>query len=476
MKRHLSKLMILGLFVLAGCSMFTPEPRPAAPLAMPQEFSLFTNTDPGPGNWWQGFESRELNGLVTQALSGNFDVRTALAKENQAEAVARKAGASLSPDLSYSTSLGRTAKQTRTDAAGRSGSATGSYSAGLTAGYELDLWGRLKALHTSELLVYQASREDLDAAAVTVAADVVTAWLNILSARQQLTILENQIHINQKMLTLQELRFINGQADTLAVSQQREAVAQAKALLPGLKLTEQQQLNALAVLLGRAGTSDIAITQTDLPALIPLPKTGLPADLLAARPDVRAAGLRLSAADWLVSAARADRLPSLNLSADAAFSSTSLDLLFSNWMATLAASITGPVLDGGSRAAEVDRVRAQADQYLAAYAKTVAEAVQEVEDSLIKEKRQTEYLALLEEQLTASRITVRDAHLQYMNGQDNYLAYLTAWTGVQALERQLIAEKAALVKNRVTLYRTLGGDWTRDLTALHQPSTAKATE
>ncbi len=164
-----------------------------------------------------------------------------------------------------------------------------------------------------------------------------------------------------------------------------------------------------------------------------------------------------------MSAARADRLPSLTLSAEALLSSGSLDLLFSNWVTTLAASVTGPLFDAGSRAAEVDRARAAVDQHLTAYAKTVAEAVREVEDSLITEKRQTEYIILLKEQLEASRMTVNDAHLQYMNGQDNYLDYLSAWTSVQSLERQLVDEQATLIKNRVTLYRTLGGDWTREI-------------
>jgi outer membrane protein TolC len=265
------------------------------------------------------------------------------------------------------------------------------------------------------------------------------------------------------MLKLQELRFLNGQADTLAVSQQREALAQARAVLPTLQQAEEQQRNALAVLLGRAGAGSLSISQATLPKLIPLPKAGLPADLLATRPDVRAAGLRLKAVDWQVSAARADRLPSLTLSAEAAVSSSSLDLLFSNWVATLAAAVTGPLFDGERREAEVDRARAEADQILTAYARTVAQAVQEVEDSLISEKRQGEYLLLLTEQLEASRLTVKTARIQYMNGQDNYLSYLTAWTSAQSLERQLVEEQATQIKNRITLYRTLGGDWTQTL-------------
>ena len=169
--------------------------------------------------------------------------------------------------------------------------------------------------------------------------------------------------------------------------------------------------------------------------------------------------------DWQVSAARADRLPALTLSADAVFSSSTIDLLFSNWITTLAASVTGPIFDAGYRSAEVNRAKAEADQYLTAYAQTVAQAVQEVQDCLVTEKRQTEYIDRLQEQLAASRATVKDAHMQYMNGQDNYLSYLSAWLTAQALERQLVSEQATLIKNRVSLYRALGGNWTRNLSS-----------
>lgn len=455
--------MMITALTVASCTMFQPVVRPDEPIDLPDHYSLYTADDPGPGRWWESFGSDRLNGLVEEALTGNFDVRTAWSRLQQADAVARQAGADLKPSIDAAVGTDKSWKRTKTDDGGTSHTASKTFTAGLTAAYELDLWGRLDALRQSEVLELQAVREDLDAAAVTVSAAVVTAWIDILSIRRQIDILTEQIDINQRMLKLQELRFVNGQANALDVSQQKEALAAAKAKLPGLQLEEQVQRNALAVLLGRAGSSDLTIDGAALPDLIPLPQTGLPADLLAARPDVRAAGLRLKSADWQVSAARADRLPAFTLSADAAFSSNALDLLFSNWITTLSASLTGPVFDGGYRSAEVDRTRASADEALTVYAQTVAEAIGEVEDSLVTETRQNEYIILLEEQLSASQATLKAAHLQYVNGQDNYLDYLTAWTSIQDLQRQLVDERATLIKNRVTLYRTLGGDWTGKL-------------
>lgn len=451
------------LFIVSGCAMFQPEARPPSPLELPEAYALYTTDAPGTGQWWKSFNSAELDGLVEEALSGNFDILTTWSRLKQADAVARQAGASLKPTLSYSAGAEKSWIQTKSDDADARQSDTQTYSAGVGASYEIDLWGRLNALRQSEIRDVQAAREDLDAAAVTVSAEVVTAWIDILSVRRQIAILQEQIKINENLMDLQQLRFANGQAGALDVAQQREALAAANAKLPSLQLTEQQQLNALAVLLGRASAQGLSIHQPDLPDLIPVPGAGLPADLLAARPDVRAAGLRLNAADWQVSAARADRLPSITLSADAGFSSDTVDLLFDNWVTSLAAGLTGPLFDAGRRSAEVDRTRAVAEEYLADYARTVAEAIQEVEDSLAAETRQSEYIDLLKVQLSASRTALKNARVQYMNGQNNYLDYLTAWTSVQDLERQLVDEQAALIKNRISLYRAIGGDWTREL-------------
>ena len=458
-------IIMTGILVFAGCTTFQPKTSHLSLSAIPESYSLYSGNESIQNQWWKAFNSEELNSLVEEALSGNFDILTAWSRLKQADALARQAGANLMPSLNYSGSAQKSWQQTKGDDTGTSRTDSESFSTGLAASYEIDLWGRLSALRKSQVLEFNAARDDLDAAAVTVTAKVVSTWIDILSTRRQIAILNEQIRINENLLELENLRFANGKASALDLSQQREALAAAKARRPSLQLAEQQSLNALAILLGRSSSQELSVEQQDLPALISVPDTGLPADLLASRPDVRAAGLRLFSSDWQVSAAKADRFPSISLSANGVFSSDSFDLLFSNWVSTLAASITGPLFDSGKRSAEVDRLKAVAEASLTSYAQTVAEAIQEVEDGLITEKRQNEYIALLEDQLNASRLTLKDARLQYINGQDNYLSYLTAWTSVQSLERQVVSERATLIKNRVDLYRAVGGDWTRNLTS-----------
>ena len=283
--------LILTIALLCGCASFTPDARPDSPIEMPLQFSMYGEEDNASDCWWEAFNSRELNRLVQTALSGNFDVKTALARLQQADAVSRQAGAELIPTVDYKVSgdIAKSRTKTSSDSAGRTSEDQNWYT-GLAASYEVDLWGRLDAERQSEALNVQAAKEDLASAKMTVTASVVEAWIDILSTRKQIAVLKDQIKTNETLLELEKLRFVNGKAYALDVSQQREALTAAKAQMPTLQMTERQLLSSLAILLGKATYEDLNTEKIDLPDLIPLPDVGVPADLLAARPDVRAAG------------------------------------------------------------------------------------------------------------------------------------------------------------------------------------------
>lgn len=455
---------IVLISLLFGCAAFDLQEHKQTPLEIPDKYELYSNGDTSMGTWWHVFESPELNSFIAEALTQNFDIQTVWARLKQAQAVARQVGAQNLPAVNYDLEGGKSRSQTKaTENAPTLITEQESWRSGLAASYEIDLWGRVRAEQQAEIAQAEAVREDLDAAAVTVAGEVITTWLDIIATRRKMVILREQIRTNETLLELQKLRFANGMAKGLDVSQQKQTLASAKSEMPLLELAEQQLISRLALLLGRASSQDLQIHQDSLPFLIALPPTGLPADLLASRPDVRAAGLRLRSADWEVSAARANRLPSLSLSASTTFSSGSVDLLFDNWVASLTASISGPLFDAGRRKAEVARTRAVAEERLAAYAQTVARAIKEVEDYLVAEKYQQAYLVLLTDQLNAARLTLKDASLQYQNGKSDYLSYLLAWNSIQSLERQMVAEKTTLIKNRLGLHRAVGGAWTQKL-------------
>lgn len=209
-----------------------------------------------------------------------------------------------------------------------------------------------------------------------------------------------------------------------------------------------------------------------LPELPPLPEAGLPADMLASRPDVRAAQARLAAADYRVAAAVADRLPSLSLTGSAGYSAVRSQDLWNSQAWSMAASALAPVFDAGRRAAEVSRTKAKVDEALALYTQTILTAFREVEDALVQERKQREYVESVREQLDLATSTLREARERYSNGLSDYLPVLAAVQSHHQIERELVSARRQLISFRIQLYRSLGGSWPRDLV----PETGTAGE
>jgi outer membrane protein TolC len=191
-----------------------------------------------------------------------------------------------------------------------------------------------------------------------------------------------------------------------------------------------------------------------------MPDAGLPADLLIRRPDLQAAWARLEAADWNVRAAQADRLPAIKLTGTAAYGADTTDALFQNWVMNLAAGLTAPLIDGGSRCAEVALKKAVADEKVAAYRETVIGALGEVEDALAAEIHQREYRSAISRQSTAAQLTAEESFRRYTRGLNSYFEALSAETIRQNLEVTVLQSEYDLRADRVQLYRVFGGDWT----------------
>ncbi|MEF2229776.1 MAG: efflux transporter outer membrane subunit [Pseudodesulfovibrio sp.] len=447
----------LLLLLAAGCSPFKPDPRNPDPGLLPRAFSLYSDQPPPAGKWWESFGSQELNRLVDDALAQNLDVRAAWGRLRQARAEAVQSGADRYPSLDATGGYSHT-RQRAQSGSGKKTTTTESHTVGLEAAYEVDLWGRVGAGAASGALEEQASLEDLRTAAMTVAGEVASRWIEIQAQRRKKAILVEQIKANETYLELIELRFRNSLATALDVYQQRESLAQVKAELPPVEMEEQVLLHELAALLGRPAGS-VAVEGQLPPPLPSPPGLGLPSELLANRPDVRSAGLLLRSADWEVAAARANRLPSVTMSGSGAYSGAQLATLFDNWMLSLAAAVVGPIFDGGYRKAEVEKARGVVDERLADYKSTVLTAFKEVEDALAREKWQQRYIEARRAQLDAARVNLSEALSRYVQGLDDYLPVLTALFSVQELELSAVGDESDLLLYRVALHRALGGAW-----------------
>ncbi len=446
-------LFLAAVLIFQGCSVIKPDSRTLETLpasvhtASPKPLS-FSLASP----WWEQFNNQELNQLVARALTHNFSIREAKARLDQAASLAAAEKADALPLITLETRYNRS--QTDQDT-----TSFDTYSLGPAASYEVDLWGRINAGVTSSALAARASASDLETAAMTIAAEVARTWVDLITAREQLARVKKQLEVNTTVRDLLELRFEKSMSSALDILQQREVVAQTQAKIPPLENRIQQLKASVNLFLGQTSGTGLTITG-DLPETLPeLPHNGLPANLLALRPDVRAQGLRLLAADWDAAAARAYRLPDLLLTGNFLFQDNALDLLLDNWILTLGARLAGTVFDGGQKKALSRQAAAVVEERLAAYEKVVHTAIAEVETSLAAEKYQTEHIFLLTAQLETARQALAEARRRYIKGLDPFIPFLTEQLNVQELEIRLLEQTAVLIKNRITLYRALGGDW-----------------
>jgi NodT family efflux transporter outer membrane factor (OMF) lipoprotein len=453
----------IGFLLLAAC---TPVATQQVSAVQPQgKFSLSGQTQL-PAEWWTTFEDPALDSLITQALADNLTLQSAWDRLDRARAVARKAGADQIPQLNGE--AGGSTTSARIDSRNIS---TQSFNLGLVASYEVDFWGRVRSTSEAAELDALASEESLQTAALTLSAQVATTWYQYLEQLGQIEILEQQQHTNEQGLELISLQFRTGQVGIADLLQQRQVVESRRgerALAAGRAQVLQNQL---AVLLGVAPDQAQQLNASTLGELPPLPATGLQSSLLERRPDVRAAWLQLQAADQRVAAAVADRFPRLSLTGRASTTDEQIEDLFDDWLATLAANLLAPLIDGGQRRAEVERNQAVAAEALHDYGQTVLDALAEVENALTQEQKQREYLVSIDRQLELAEQATGRIRERYLNGAEDYQRVLGALLSKQLLQRTRLSARRELFVNRINLCRALAGGW--EMSRSFKPSTLR---
>jgi len=448
--RGLCWLLLGMMLVLTACSA-TPASRTAYE---PRGSFAASGSEVLPDRWWASFADPVLDVLIERALQDNLSLQSTWDRLDQARALARKADAELWPQLSGEAGAGttRTRFESRTQT-------TEQYNLGLTASYEIDLWGRIDSLSKAAELDALASAENLQTAALTLSGRVAATWFQLIEQQEQTRLLGEQIAINQKTLELVTLQFRTGQVGIADLLQQRLVVENRRGERTLAEAQQQVLANQLAVLLGVAPDQASPFPSASLGTLPPLPATGLQSDLVERRPDVRSAWLQVQAADQRVAAAIADRFPRLSLTGRATTSAEEIDNLFDDWLTSLAANLLAPLVDGGRRRAEVDRTRAVASEALHNYGQTVLDALTEVEDALVRERQQQAYLLSLDQQLALSKQATERIRDRYINGAVDYQRVLAAILSEQQLQRTRLAARRGLLENRIDLCLALAGGW-----------------
>lgn len=449
-------MLVVGLLLMAGCG---HHPRSAeVPLAMPSAFSATgENGVLPPAHWWEALGDSTLDQLVASAFKGNMNLREARARLEAARAATDQAEADLWPQLDAEASVG---EQRPRDAA------RPDVSLGLRASYKVDLWGRINATIEAEALSAEALAAEVQATALTLAGEVARTWYGLRAARRERALLAAQVQTNVDVLELLDTRFGNGQVRAVDILRQRQLVEATRGQLAVVEARVDGRKHRLAVLLGESPPDFIppdAISTEGasvLPLPPPLPATGLPADLVTRRPDLRAARARALAADARAAAALSARYPRLDLTASLRTEGENADQLFDEWLRSVAGSLLAPLFTGGELAAAADEAEALSRAALYAYGEAVLIAFREVEDALVQEAAQRRFLTALGRQEELARQAAEQLRTAYFNGAASYIDVLTAVTDRQELQREVVRARSELLFFRIALYQALAGGFT----------------
>ncbi|WP_411341426.1 efflux transporter outer membrane subunit [Sphingopyxis sp. J-6] len=455
--RYRYPIVLLASASLAGCSV-GPDYRPAtaSELALPSGYSDGRNValdEAGLASWWTRFDDPMLDRLVERAIAVNLDVAQAEARLRQAREASVQAGADLLPTVSAS---GRAGRNVVID--GRDSS---SYSLGLDADWQVDLFGggrrALEAARADEA----ATRYDLAGVRIAIIAELVTNYVQLRLAQQQLAIAEETVRYQRDNYDIARWRVQAGLASSLDEQQARTQLAQTEASIPEFRTSIRGALNRIAVLTAEAPGAATAALEPAAP--IPAPPTGIaagfPADTLRQRPDVRAAERSLAAATARIGVAQAQLLPSLGLTGSLGTSALTTRGLFDTITGSLFAGLSQILFDGGARASQVRAQRAAADGAFAAYRQTILVSLEDVENALVAASSADERSAQLAIAREAANNSAILARLQYQSGLTDFQTLSSVETSLLSSSNSLASSRAAQALAIVQLYNALGGGW-----------------
>lgn len=455
-----SKLIVVGicflLLLLNSCRVYHVSDFCTPCVEVPTEFQ---NQRLGIANiekWWKAFKQPELDELMEVALVANLDIQQAWSRLAQARASVCIAKSEKWPEIDLTTDLGWTSTTDRIpnsyeDISGMS------YLINPSISYEVDLWRRIDSQVKSTTLDYCATREDLEATALTLTGEVASVWLNIQQQQSLIDVIHYQIEVSETLLDLVELRFAVGEASALDVYQQRLQLENVRSTLIPVEVELKSASYQLNILLGRPPVEFAhvkpGITSIKLPEF---PDIGSPAELLSRRPDLRSVHYNLRSADYQVAAAIANIFPRLTLPTFFELSSIDWANMFQQEFFSITADLVTPIFDACRRRCEVSLQKAVVRQQLELFGQLFLNALGEVETAIVNEDGSLRLLAQYELEIDLAEKYLQEARVRNAMGLNDYLTVISAIQTLQSLQRALVNEHSSLLQNRTVLYRALG--------------------
>lgn len=459
-------LAILSSLTLSACSMAPTyeRPEPPVPAQWGQESAGVAEQDQqtlADLGWRNFYRDPALQQLIEVALENNRDLRVAALNVEAFRAQYRISRSALYPGVGVD---GSATRQRVPEDLSMFGQATTTSQYGLTVGvsaYELDFFGRLRSLSDAALEAYLATEEAQRSAQLGLVSDVALAYMTWRTDQELLELARETLASYEESLAMIEASESAGVASALEVRQQRSLVQQTRALVAQFSRQVAQDLNALQLLLGTT-------LPADLPPGLPLEEgllanlpVGLPSELLARRPDLRAAERYLLAANANIGAARAAFFPSIRLTAAAGTASDELSGLFDGGSRTWSfmPQINLPIFTAGRLRANLDYAEVSKDIRIAQYEKSIQNAFREVADGLAARETYDDQLQAQRDLVQTAREYYELAQQRYDSGVENYLTVLDARRNLLLAQQQLLGDRLAQLSSEVRLYKALGGGW-----------------
>jgi multidrug efflux system outer membrane protein len=456
---------VIAVAWLAGCASMAPtyeRPTPPIPSGFPAGPAYKDDGNPNSPSaseigWREFLVDPRLQQLVEIALQNNRDLRVAALNVREVQAQYRIQRSALLPSVAGFAQNSASRDPTKTTNATQR-----IYSAGVSAAWEIDFFGRLRSLSDAALQQFFATREARRAAQMLLVAQVADQYLVLLAFDEQLAVTRQTLASAQTSYNIVKLQFDTGTAPELSLRQAQSIVEQANANLAAQVRARAQAENALVLLLGQPLPTDLppAMALGDQHILADLP-AGVPSALLDRRPDILQAEALLRSENANIGAARAAFFPRISLTASLGSASAALSGLFGAgslaW--AFAPAITVPIFEGGALQANLDVATIRKDIGIAQYEKAIQTAFREVADGLAARGTYDDQFAAQERYTATQQRSLELADFRYRNGVDSYLQVLTAQTGLYTAQQGLVTTRLQRLTSLVDLYRALGGGW-----------------
>jgi outer membrane protein, multidrug efflux system len=450
--------IILAIVIISSCNTTKKYQREETDNKLYRGVNTTDTTSIAAIPWTQMFPDTALQSLIRQGLANNLDLQIAVARIKKAAANLRQSGQQLLPSLSGTATA---TEQKLSSAQGAGVLSNQSYELSLTSSWEADIWGKLRGTKRAYLNALLQSEAYRRAVQTQLIANIATNYYLLLAYDAQLAVtvktVQNRTEDVETMKVLKESDVVTG----AAVVQSAANRYSAEVTIPDLKQSIRETENAISILLGHAPDT-VLRTSLEVQTINVDLKTGIPAQLLANRPDVQEAEYQLRYYFELTNVARTYFYPSLSITATGGLSGTSVSQMFnaSSFFGSIVGSLTQPIFNQGLNKQRLRVAQANQEEYLATFRQTLLTAGQEVSN------------ALYDYQAAVDKANIRSHQIEYLQKSVDYtkelLKYTTAtnYTDVLTSEQSLLAAQLNSISDKlqqlqavVTLYRSLGGGW-----------------